>query len=95
MTKINARDIVLPDFKLPYRAAQWKPAWGLGAKEMSGWLRALAALAEDPGLVPSTCMAAHNHLYVQFQGDLMPSSCLCGHWHAHGVQYMQVLISIK
>ena len=26
------------------------------------WLRALAALPEDPGSVPSTCMAAHNHL---------------------------------
>ena len=33
-----------------------------GAGEMALWLTALAELAEDPGPVPSTHMAAHNHL---------------------------------
>jgi hypothetical protein len=32
------------------------------AGEMAQQLRALAALLEDPDLVPSTHMAAHNHL---------------------------------
>jgi hypothetical protein len=29
--------------------------------KMAYQLRALAALAEDPGLVSSTCMISHNH----------------------------------
>ena len=33
-----------------------------GAGAMAQWLRALAAHPEDPGLVPSTHMAAQNHL---------------------------------
>lgn len=30
-------------------------------KEMALWLKALAALAKDPGSVSSTYMAAHNY----------------------------------
>lgn len=41
------------------------------------WLRALRILPEDPGLVPSTHMAALNHL-TPVLGDLMPSSGLQG-----------------
>jgi hypothetical protein len=35
-----------------------------GSGEPSQHRRALAALAEDPGLVPSTYMAIHNHLLL-------------------------------
>jgi hypothetical protein len=34
---------------------------------MAQWLRALALLPEDSGLIPSTHMMAHNHLQLQFQ----------------------------
>jgi hypothetical protein len=30
--------------------------------EMAQWLRVLATLSEDPGSIPSTHMAANNHL---------------------------------
>jgi hypothetical protein len=36
------------------------------------WLRALAALLEDPSLVCSTCMAAHNCVWIHFQGPRCP-----------------------
>jgi hypothetical protein len=39
---------------------------------MAQWLRALIALTEDPGSIPSTHMMVHNHAPVP--GDLMPSS---------------------
>jgi hypothetical protein len=43
--------------------------------EVAWWLRALAALAENPGLVPGALMTAQNHVYIQFQGiSLVPSS---------------------
>jgi hypothetical protein len=32
------------------------------AREMAWWLKALSALEEDPGLIPSTHTATHNHL---------------------------------
>jgi hypothetical protein len=35
------------------------------AGEMAQWLRALSALPEDPGLTPSSHMAAYNHLQLQ------------------------------
>jgi hypothetical protein len=35
---------------------------GLEAGEMAQWLRALAALPEDPGSIPSTHMTAHTCL---------------------------------
>lgn len=34
---------------------------------MTLWLRALVALAEEPSLVPSTHIGAHNHLKLYFQ----------------------------
>jgi hypothetical protein len=33
-----------------------------GTGEMAQQLRALAAFPEDPGSIPSTYMASHNHL---------------------------------
>ena len=33
------------------------------------WLRAFAALAEDPGSVLSTDMVVHNHLKLQIKGS--------------------------
>ena len=44
-----------------------------GAGEIVQWMRALAALAEDLGLVPSTLMATHDHLQP-ISEDLRPSS---------------------
>lgn len=38
----------------------------LGAGELAGWLRALGALAEDPGLIASTHMESHICLQLQF-----------------------------
>jgi hypothetical protein len=35
---------------------------GKGAGEMAQWLRALASLPEDLGLIPSTHIRVHNHL---------------------------------
>ena len=32
--------------------------------ELAQWLKALPALPEDPGLIPSTHMVAYNSLYV-------------------------------
>jgi hypothetical protein len=49
------------------RGQEWSPRRSVsekliaGAGEVVQWLRALAALAEDLGLVCSTSMAAHNH----------------------------------
>ena len=45
---------------------------------MVQWLRALAALAEDPGSVPSTYMEAHIHL-ILFPDDPTPSSDFHGY----------------
>jgi hypothetical protein len=39
----------------------------IGAGEMARGLRALIALAEDTGLIPSTHMMAHNHPELWFQ----------------------------
>ena len=38
-------------------------------REIAHWLRGMAALPEDPGSIPITHMAAHNHLKLQFQGS--------------------------
>lgn len=38
-----------------------------GTREMIQCLRALDTLLKDPELIPSTYMAAHNSLYLQFQ----------------------------
>lgn len=53
---------------------------GFEAREMAGWLGALAALSEDLGLVSSTRMVAPRRLYL-FVRDPMPFS---GHLHIHG-----------
>ena len=37
------------------------------AGKMAPWLRALAATAKDPGLVPSTYIKAQNHLELHLQ----------------------------
>ena len=34
----------------------------VGSLEVAQWFRALAALPENPSSIPSTYMAAHNHL---------------------------------
>ena len=41
----------------------------IGSVEVPQWLRALAALAEDLGLNPSTHLTFHSRLYLQFWGD--------------------------
>lgn len=40
-----------------------------GAEEMALWLRALAALQEDPFLITSTHKAAHNVHYSSLRGS--------------------------
>jgi hypothetical protein len=56
-------------------------------------LRALAALAEDLGSVPSTHMAVHIYLKLQFQG-IQSSSGL--HWHQTCIQtYKQAKYSYR
>jgi hypothetical protein len=43
--------------------------------------RTLAAFPEDPGLIPSTNMAAHNHLELEFQDNALfwpPLHQACG-----------------
>jgi hypothetical protein len=42
-------------------------------------LRALTALAEDPGSIPSTHMVTNNHQQLHFPGDLMPYAGLRGY----------------
>jgi hypothetical protein len=44
-------------------------------------LKALVALPEGPGLVPSTHMAAHNHLQLQLQGIQCPLVASLGTRH--------------
>ena len=39
------------------------------AGDMAQWLRAMAALAKELGLIPSMPMVAHNHLQLQSQGS--------------------------
>ena len=63
----------------------------MGAKEMAQSLRALTAIPEDLGSVPSTYMAAHNPWQFQWILDPSPFSGLCGHcMYVCGAQtYMQ------
>lgn len=49
-----------------------------GAGDMAQWLKALAALAEDLGLIPRTHVSAHNVCYSSPR-DRMPSPDLPGH----------------
>ena len=51
---------------------------------MAQWLRALVALPEDWGSIPSTHRAAHNFLSFQFQGTQQLHTDICSHnMHAH------------
>ena len=53
-----------------------------GVGEVAQWLRALAALPEDPGSIPSTHMTAHNvcssHTHTDMHADKTPM-------HAHEI----------
>lgn len=54
------------------------------------------ALAEDQALSPSTHMAAHNHVYLQFQSTQHPLLTSVGTRHIYGVHicmYMQTFIN--
>lgn len=59
---------------------------------MAQWLRTLALLAEDMGVVTSPYMAFYNCPQLQFQG-LKPSSGLSGH-QPH-MQYKYIHIKYK
>lgn len=48
-------NITIQSFKKYFREA-------FGTEEVAPWLRALAALLEDPGSIPSTYRVAHNSL---------------------------------
>jgi hypothetical protein len=45
-----------------------------GAGEKVQWLRALVALAQDPGLAPSTNMVVQNHPQIPFHRIQAPPS---------------------
>jgi hypothetical protein len=49
---------------------------GGSCRETAQWSRALADLAEDPGLVPRTYMVAHNCLIISVLGGSDQKSCL-------------------
>ena len=63
---------------------------------MAQWLRALAALPEDLGLITGIHMAAHYHLSITpVPGNPVPPSGFQRHQHASGVRtYIQVETSI-
>lgn len=64
------------------------------AREIVQWLRGLAALLEDLGLILSTLMAGHNHLKLQTR-DLTLSSGLWAHkWYTQ-IHVGQIPICIK
>lgn len=50
-----------------------------GAGEMAQKIRAMTALPEDLGWIPSTHNVAHNQLLTLFIENLMPSSGLLGY----------------
>ena len=43
-----------------------RKSYNVGAGELAQWLRALAALPEDPGSISSTHMVGHTCLWLQF-----------------------------
>lgn len=62
-----------------------------GAGDMTQRLKALAAFAENPGLVLHTCMEQYTMPVPPVPGSPMPFSDL--HQHTHGSQtYIQTLI---
>jgi hypothetical protein len=52
---------------------------GSGAKELASWLRALAALPEDPISITNTYMVANNHPVSSGESDTLFLLC----WHRH------------
>jgi hypothetical protein len=61
---------------------------------MAQWLRALAALAEDLGSIPSNHMVAHNHF--QFQGTCHPLLSSMGTGNVCGAQpYVETNTQIR
>ena len=52
-----------------------------GAGEMAPRFRALAALPEDPGSIPSTCMETHNCLILEFRSVQHPLLASAGMGH--------------
>ena len=61
-----------------------------GAEEMAQWLRALAGPTEDPGLIPSTQMAADNRPQLQLQGILLPFLAPVGLMNTHKLKINQM-----
>jgi hypothetical protein len=55
------------------------------------WLRAVAALTKDPGLVLSTHMRQLTTIMYPVPGEMTPSVGLCGHC----MQVMYIQASIK
>ena len=54
----------------------------LGSGETAQWLRAIAALPENPGLIPRTYINRSKLFLTAVPGDVMPASVLCrGHKH--------------
>jgi hypothetical protein len=53
-----------------------------GSGETAQWLRAIAALPENPGLIPRTYINRSKLFLTAVPGDVMPASVLCrGHKH--------------
>lgn len=79
----------------------------VGVGEMAEWLRALATLVDDLGLIltPSTHMAANKHLEYKFQGmqhPLLISKVRCTSIHegiTHNIKiikiYKKVCLSLR
>jgi len=57
---LHPRQALCTEIQPPKKMISKKQELGAGA--MARWLRALVALAEDLGSVPSNDTAAHNHL---------------------------------
>ena len=59
------------------------------AGELAQGSRALAALAEDPGLIPRTQYGSSHQVLSPIPGEPTPSSDLQGHKTCGGHTYMQ------
>lgn len=55
---------------------------GIGIREMTQWLRALLAFAEDESLLPSTHFGSPRTPVTLVTKDMIPSSVFLGHLHA-------------
>jgi hypothetical protein len=56
---------------------------------MSPWFRTLIALAEYLDPVPSTHVAAHNHLYLQYRGGWLSPLTSVDTRHVHAVIHVK------